>query len=293
MTLSIERAWNDVAFTDGVSSGDDELELKFLIRGDDDEDETDLLPFVQNPANIPNGYLGLAKQNVHVDRYEDTDEYWLAVASYAASNVSWTRPKLEVNDVRWWVKGGGGQTVKKKFARRLVSESLPTGATHPTLAGSPLETAMGIDYQDGEPLINGLDVRVGSTQIGVQTVWSHSQAVTDGRVVKVAEYANHGAVNKIAWQGFAAGTLSIEEFEAQYRSGEDPDWDISFTFSFEPNLTNIDAGNGITVPSKKGHQYFDTFYMAGEVSGVVLPVLKRVAVLEDHPEINYAAELLV
>ena len=44
------------------------------------------------------------------------------------------------------------------------------------------------------------------------------------------------------------------------RGGDDPDWDISIQIEYEPNLTNIVVGNGITVQSKKGHELLDVLY---------------------------------
>ena len=287
MAISINRKWNDVAGVDGVSNTDDSLDVTYFLFADNDEDETDILAFVQSDSNIPHTYLGLAKRNVSFGRHEDTADHWIATASYGSSSASWTLPKLDVDEVRWSIVGGQGQTIKRTYSESLVSETLPTGSTAPALDTTDHELALGLVHRDGDFEIEGIDVPVGGTQISVQTVWDHAGAITGTKLVTAAEYADLHAVNSATWNGFAAGTLQIESFSATYRAGTDPDWDVNFTLNYSKNLTSIAVGNTITVSSKLGHEVLDVLYAKRQVAGLPLPVPIRAAVHKVFPEIDF------
>lgn len=291
MALTINRAYADINAVDGVSEGEDSLDIQYIIAADNGEDESDVITFVQNPSNIPATYLGLFRQSVSFDRLEETDDYWVATASYVNGSDPSAQPKLDVDEVRWQVVGGSGGTLKRTFSRSLVSETLPTGSTAPAFDTTEAETAVGLVYRDGDFEIEGVDVSVGGTQISVQTVWNYATAITGGRVVTAAGHADNKVVNSAAWNGFAAGTLQLETFSARNRPGTTPLYDIDFTLNFSANLTNIDVGNDITVPAKKGHEVLDVLYTKKQVAGLPIPVPIRAAVHQVFEEINFATVL--
>lgn len=291
MTISIERRWNDVSAVDGVSDNDDHLEVTYILRADDNEDESNVLTFVQNSTNIPHAYLGLFIRNVQFGRHEDTEEYWLVVATYASGTASWTIPKLDVDEVWWAITGGAGESRRRTYSDSLISETLPAGATSPTLTATANELAMGLVHRDGDFEIDGIELPVGGTRVAVRTVWDHAGAITAGRLLAAAEYNDLYATNSVAWKIFEAGTLQIEDFNASYRPGTNPTWDVSFTLLYSKNLTNIDVGNGIVVPSKKGHEILDVLYMKKQVDGLPLPVPVRAAVHAWTPSVNFTTVL--
>ncbi|WP_149496188.1 hypothetical protein [Roseiconus lacunae] len=289
MTITIERKWNDINAVDGVSDAEDNLDVSYLLHADNDEDEQDIVTFIQNDANIPYEYLGLQKTRVGFGRHEDTEDYWSATASYASKASGLAVVKLAAGQSRWSVIGGSGQTARRTFAKALVSEHHPTGASRPTLSGTKAELALGLTYRDGKYEIDGIDVPIGSTQVAVQTVWSHANAVTGGRVVAAAEYADIHVTNLVPWNGFAAGTLQIESIQSRQRAGDDPDWDVDMLFNFSRNLTNINLGSGVVIPSKLGHQVLDILYAPETVGGFPCSVIKRAAVLDVFDSISFAS----
>lgn len=291
MAITINRKWDDVELVRGISRSEDSLEVRYLLRGDDDEDEEDIELFAANPTNIPHTLLGLYIRNFRVRRHEDTEEYWEVTVSYASGSAPQTLPKLDVDEFRWQIVGGGGTTIKQTFSNGLVSETLGTGQAAPALSGTAAERAIGLVYQDGDYEVDGVDVSVGATQISVQTVWDYATAMTGGRILLAAEYANIHAVNSVAWGPFPAGTLRIENFTCKNRPGDEPEYDVDFVFTFSKNLTNIVVGNGITVPSKKGHQTLDVLYAKKNVGGLPIPVPIRAAVHDVPAEINFGTVL--
>lgn len=291
MTISINRAYADISGTDGISASEDNLEVHYILYGDNGENESDVVAFIQNPANIPTTYLGLGLESSSFERLDETENHWDVTANYVNTGSPTTLPKLEADEVRWSIVGGNGGTVKQTFSKSLVSETLPSGNTKPAFDTTAAETAVGLVHRDGDFEIEGVDVTVGNTEISVQTVWDYATAITGGRLLAAAEYANVKAINSATWEGFPAGTLQVESFSARNRSGSTPEYEVDFSFTFSRNLTNIDVGNGITVPSKKGHQHLEVLYTKQEISGLPIPVPIRAAVHDLFDEINFATAL--
>ena len=289
MTITIQDRWNNIDGVDGVSDSDDRLEVYYILHADNDEDEEDVLNFLQ--ANIPATKLGLFLQNTPFRRHEDTENHWQATAVYASGSYVLTHPKLDVGEVRWTVISGSGSTLKRTYSEELISETFATGVTKPELTGTQQDKLMGIVFRDGDYEAEGVDVRVGGTKISVQTVWNNATAVTANRIRLCSEYADQHATNSDAWNGYPAGTLQIDTFRATSRPGTDPDVDVSLTLDFSKNLTNINVGNGITVPTKKGHEVLDTLFTKKAVDGLPLPVPVRAAVHRPYPSISFASDI--
>jgi hypothetical protein len=102
--------------------------------------------------------------------------------------------------------------------------------------------------------------------------------------------------NQNAWCGFPAGTLMYQGMSGQ---GDIPTVagqrikpvPLVFKFGYSKNLTNIDLGDGIIVPSKKGWQYLDVQYQTVDDGTFTKPKVKRWSVHRMKPEMDFKTEL--
>lgn len=291
MTISIEQKWKGEQMEDGISRGDDSAEVYYICHADDNETRAEILDAARDDTNIPQNFEGLQIRSVALQQLDDHD-YWDIVATYGSASFPQTLPKLDPEEIRITIQSGNGGTAKRKFSRGLVSETFATGYTAPALSGTAAANAVGIVYRDGDFEIDGVDVPIGGIAITLETTRTHAQMVTGGEALTITEYIDEHAVNSDTYQGYPAGTLMIESGSLKPQSGDEPDWDVVLNLLFSKNLTSIDVGNGITVPSKKGHQELDVLFVKKEIGSLPIPIPIRAAVHDMFPEISFTNDLL-
>jgi len=67
-----------------------------------------------------------------------------------------------------------------------------------------------------------------------------------------------GKVNSSPFKGFAAGEVLFLGASGSMRAGEN--WEINYRFAAMPNAVNLQIGDEITIPSKKGWDYLWVYY---------------------------------
>lgn len=292
MAINLYKKHVDVALTDGISASDDEVEVYYFAHTDDDEDDEDVQDYCIDPANIPHDYRGLGIYKIRVERLEEDDRIWSITAFYASRSASWTLPKIAVGEWRWRIRAANLGSRKMTQSQALVSESVAAAAFAYT--GTPIEKAMGIvGNTKGGYEIQGKDHPIGAVLIDVETVID-KDVITAGYLVTAAEWAAQNAINELPWEGFPAETLSIIGYDARPRSadtGQAPDWDVFYTFHFEPNLSGLTIGDLTPTIDKKGHDYLDVLFARVKVNGLTVAKPVRAAVHRQFPKIAYGAVL--
>ncbi|MCA9136289.1 MAG: hypothetical protein KDB00_06010 [Planctomycetales bacterium] len=292
MTINLYKKHVDVALTDGISSSDDEVEVFYFARTDAEEDDEAVQTHCIDPANIPHDYRGLGIFKIRIERLEEDDSIWSVTAYYAARSASWTLPKLNTGEFRWRIRNANLGSRKMTQSQSLVSEITSNAAFAYT--GTPIEKAVGIvGNSKGGYEIEGTDRPIGAVLIDVEAV-IEAAAITSGYLVTAAQWAAQNAVNSVAWEGFAEETLSIIGYDAKPRSantGDDPDWDVFYTFHFEPNLTGLTIGSIPGTVNKKGHDYLDVLFARTKVNNLTVAKPVRAAVHQQYPKIAYGTVL--
>jgi len=107
--------------------------------------------------------------------------------------------------------------------------------------------------------------------------------VTQAYAITLADLT--GCVNNAAFRGFAAGEVLFRGAQGS-KTGQD-DWDITYNFSRSPNVSSLDVG-GITVSSKKGHEYLWVLYKGDDNQNIneLARVPKAVYVERVYEEAN-------
>ncbi|MEO1530215.1 MAG: hypothetical protein AAFX06_32900 [Planctomycetota bacterium] len=286
MTISVEEKLPGIQSRDGTSDDNDGVEWEYHIHTEG-EDEASVRAAAK--AGIPETYQDLIRSNILL--VERGPNLWSATAEYEAPSRFTTLPKLSVDQVRWGIRTGGGESVKRTYSDALISETTAGGAAVFSLAGQPEERLMGISSTKDGWEVEGVDWDTGAIEIFVETVKSGAQ-ISAGYLVTLATYAKLRVVNSAIWNGFAIGTLKLVTFNDRHRGGTSGDRDIDMSFSFEPNLTNINVGNGLVVPEKQGHDRLDVqFQSRRSTNGLPTSVPVRVAVHRDRPRVDFATAL--
>ena len=255
MSIQLEQKFLNVESTDGTANSDDATTLHYQVITDAGETEDDVRDHCR--ANLPTGYFGLVRENFSLARASDS--LWEVDVEFGPADSAKALPKLEVDQTRYSIRGGSGGSAKRTFSLGLISEHVAPGVGGLRLADGPAERIIGLTVDKNGYEAKGVDEPVGQISIDIETV-KNAENISGGYLVSLAEYAKRQLVNSATFRGFAAGTLKIVDFDAAVRGGDDPDWDISIQIEYEPNLTNIVVGNGITVTSKKGHELLDVLY---------------------------------
>lgn len=291
MTIKIYKKHIDVSLTASVSDSDDGAEVYYFAHTDANETDADVHAFAVLPANIPHDYRGLGITKIRIERLEEDDSIWSLTANYASRSASQTQPKLDVGEFSWRIRTTNAGSQKQTQSTALVAEV--TAAANFAYTGTPLEKALGITgTEKGGYEIEGVDKPTGSIVIDTTSVVSAAD-ITAGYLVTIAAHAAQFSVNSLAWEGWAAETLRIMSYAAKPRSadsGAAPDWDISLSFEFSPNLTGLVVG-GLAPIDKKGHDYLDVLYARAVVSGLTVSKPVRAATHQRFPKINYATVL--
>ena len=244
-------------------------------------------------------YEGLALARISISRR--SDDIWDVDPEYDPLESAAALPRLNPNEVRYAIRSVNAGTAKQLFSLELVSETIGNNVAGYRLAGGKSEKVIGLTKTKDGIEARGVDVPIGQIEINLETV-KDDDAISTGYLLSLTDFANRRVTNSVMYRGFAAGTLQIVDCGSTIRAGENPDWDISISMVFSPNLTNIEVGNGIVVPSKKGHQLLDILYevkrentAAAGSPAVVLPlaVPVRAAVHRIKDEINFAHALRI
>lgn len=126
------------------------------------------------------------------------------------------------------------------------------------------------------------------------TAYFEARQITPEFFAEMCEKAYQ--TNQNAWCGFPAGTLMYQGMTGQ---GDIPTVagqrvkpvPLVFKFGYSKNLTNIDLGDGIIVPSKKGWEYLDVQYQTVDDGTFTKPKVKRWSVHRMKPEMDFKTEL--
>lgn len=281
MTITIKDKFLDVASSDGEAFENDGATFEKLIETTNNETEADVRTALK--AGTPTTYLDLIRDRIDLQRTE-VDGVWEASVSYVASTSVSALPKLAVGDVRWSITAGSGGTAKRTFSKSLVSEV--ASSTDYEFSGTAAELALGLKNDKGFS-VEGIDVPVGSVQIQLQAVRSAAD-VTAGFLNTLSAAAVNKVVNSLAWNNFPAGTLQIVNTSANERAGTGAPWDITATMDYQPNLTSISVGNGLTVTAKDGHDELDVLYVKKVVGQFTVSVPVRAAVHRLFDRVDFA-----
>ena len=286
MSITLEKTWLDFEFTSGTALDQKSATVTFVLITDNDEDEEDIETYCQD--NLPADFLnGLLLSDFTVRR-ADEDIYHVA-AEYEPTTKANTVQALEVDGVRYSVRGGSGGTKKRTFSDQLVNEYAP-GFPEYRFQGTNAETVMGLVKKPDGFEVQGIDEDTGQVTLSIDTVKSHTQVITDGYLVTLAEYAAKKVVNNAAYAGFAAGTLKLVDFAADPRGGDDPDWDIQLVVEFAANRDDITIGD-ITGIDAEGHDEIEVLYIREVINNLPLSRPARVAVHRTRERIDFAADL--
>lgn len=286
MAISLELRFEDVDATQSESQDDDGATLRYVALTDAGESEADVRAYAI--ANIPTIYDGLGFTKVGVKR--KADAIFDITATYEPLNSPYTLPALEPDEVRYSIRSGSSGSMRRTYSDSLISETVATGMTEYEFSGTAVERVIGIKHTSDGLEVEGVDVPTGQIELSLETVKDNT-AISGGWLVTLAEYANAFAFNSATYKGFAAGTLQIVDYQASQRGGSNPDWDISISMIYSRNLTSINVGNGITVPSKLGHDYLDVLFARKVINGLPLSVPVRAAVHRLYPYIDFNVTL--
>jgi hypothetical protein len=262
-----------------------------------------LEPDVRSAAltQTPAGYEQLLRGSIDIIRVGD--DVWNVVVGYVEPN-SLTMTPVVVGDVRYSITNSTGDTYTQKESTELVEEYQNTAAGYSwmTLRGTPMETNLGLEWYGGPTegskgsiSCNGIPTRVGTVEVRFDTAITAAQA-TGGYLVNAAAAAASNTVNTDLYIGFAAGTLRMLSYQASERGQEPsdldgPDWDVSFSALFSPNITIQSATFG-AIP-KQGHEWLEYLFVkktvtvgGRKVSGTI-PA--RAAVHKRYPEGSFSS----
>lgn len=293
MAVDLELQWDEVETTAASAANENVATLRYFAYTDNDEEEPDVriavLPLV------PDFYGNLLFVKLDIRRHQESNDVWECIAHFEHASSQFTLPELEVDDVRWSIRGGSGSTRQRQHSFKLITEVVHDDFKPDyEFAGTPVERMVGIlvEKADGESKssFKGRDYLVGTVEIDVQTVKDYMQ-VSAGYLTTCASWAAQYAISNAQWQTFAAGTLQLTSFNAVERGGDDADWDISMSFLFSPDLMNVKIGS-LTVPKVPGHALLDVTNVKQKSSnGIAYEIPVRAAVHQWYPAINFSTVL--
>lgn len=164
-----------------------------------------------------------------------------------------------------------------------ISYGGPDGGSTPNL-----DRVLGWDGREAK----GIDVPVANPEFSI-TAYYKAKNITTAFFANLCDKAFH--TNENAWLGFPAGTLL---FVSHTGNGDIPTVagqrvkpiPIRFRFRYSKNLTNINLGDSVIVPSKKGWQYLDVEYMPKASGTSVVAGVKRWSVHRLFEEMDFAEE---
>lgn len=287
MAVTFEERWTGIKSRNSASAKRDVVQLSYIAKATEGEEE----PAIRAAASttLPDSYSGLGRDEVSITRLE-TDGRWDVTASYKHPSSSAGKKTLDVDEVRWSVRSGGGVSQRAVYSLGLISET-PSAGNY-VFSGTAMENVIGLKLgADGNNIeVEGVDVQIGVVEIEVETTKSTTQ-INAGYLINGATYAANQVVNSDIWNGFAIGTMQLQSFSSVPRNEASPKYDIQMSFIFSPNLTNIAVGD-LTVAAKTGHDLLDVLFTRTIIAGnLPMAVPVRAAVHRMNPWISFASSL--
>ena len=288
MTIFLEPRFRDITSTVGVATGDDSAVIRYVVTTDNSEVEIDIRNFVTDTNNIPADYEGLQIGPIEIKR--EGDDVWSVDVTYQSPSAANTVKKLDVDEVRYSIRIGSSGSRQRYWSEQLIAE-YPTNGQY-QFSGTPLEKIIGLQLKkDGDTTASGVPISERMIEVSIETVRD-----TDTYLGTLADAVYNHSVNSAQWNIFGAQTLRLEAFDFSNRG--DGSFDVSIDAIYEPALTNIDVGNGITVAEKKGQHFLDILTQEKVITSggpggiqVVAEVPVRAAVHRIFPEIDFATVL--
>lgn len=128
-----------------------------------------------------------------------------------------------------------------KYSRQTVSSGAIAGVNKVNFGKAINATKTGVE---------GVDYQVPVMQGNITKVFSEGQ-ITDAYIGNL--YKTVGTVNAGFFRGLQAGEGLLTSVDL--KSNQDGTWNGTFGWGISPNETNLDVGNGLIVPSKRGWDY--------------------------------------
>ena len=226
--------------------------LTYLIFEESDES----LALAALQAAAPTSFNSLPRQDVRINVLPGSDvlvtEIWEGEVAYYVANNQSNQPPQEGDGYFNFDTSGG--TIHITQSRETISKTEDTKL----MPGGATDYAKAIGASDDG--VEGVDIVSG--QFNWTETWYLAAADVDSAYrTTLAELT--GTVNNAAFRGFnAKEVLFLGATGSRRGTGADDDWEINFSFTQSPNLTNIVIStavgtdtNGITVAAKKGFEY--------------------------------------
>lgn len=223
MPVAVYEKWDSRETT---ISEDATVDLRFLIRGTDDDAEANVALLEAAPVT----YGGLVRQSAHTERI--AEEAWEGSVRYGV------REPLNTGDSAFSFDTGGGT--------QHITQALATVGAYAASGPPPnFSGAIGAT-RDG---VEGVDITV-PTYNFTETHYLAATLVTGE--YKATLFQLTGTVNDGVFRGFNAGEVLFLGASGAKRGQED--WEITFRFAASPNVTGLSVGD-MTEIEKRGWDY--------------------------------------
>lgn len=323
MAITFELAWDEGPLKIGGTRGSGQL--RFIGKATEGESRYEVLAAFS--AYPPTSMFGLFIESVGInerlgetgeDGVTDTESYWLCTADYVAPESKQQQP-LKAKDpdlpqpVRWSIRSGPGSSETRTMSLSLIEDRARTGTFKwdDPAYDDRVKKLLGLETNaNGDSAshfsVMGISVPTGNIEVVVETIKPYKNAVTDGWLVKAAEYVARQCTNAVAWEGFPVGSLRLATMEATQREEEQLDplinrqpFDVTIVMAYEPEAEIETDGMPAFTRKKRGHEYLDRLYVEQEVEvdpftgepKIIIPVLERLALHQIYPEINFVTDL--
>lgn len=236
------------------SRDDDRIEVEYLIRGTDDEQNAYNSLFMTAPPR----WTGWKRARCHVEQTQPN--VWTGTSEYRRTGGG-TAP--ETGESRFSFETAGG-TQHITQSRETIGRYAAEGETAPDFKG-----AIGVTHD----AVEGVDIVVPVYRF---TEVHYKAAVEVDSAYKATLFMATGRMNLDPFRGLKPGEVLFEGASGALRApGED--WELSFHFAASPQRENFQVGR-ITVPLKCGWDYMWIRYADEEDEGAHAVVKRPAAV---------------
>lgn len=276
MPGTIVELFDRSPFTTGLNPGG---ELRYLIAGETSENAARTLVYNTSPALYSPFEHGLLLYPRHDVSVEQTGvDSWIGAATYGGASA----PAAPVSPVVQEPELSGDISVGQQHVTQALQHiSSHTRPFNPALLTPDHKGSIGVT-KDG---VDGVDIMVPVHTWQETWYFQDSWVTANYRHSVLPGLVRH--VNSAPFRGYPIGEVIF--LGAGYSKRRSSDWQFSYKFAQDKNLTDIGSANGWTTPiNKLGWEYlwFEYAHQAGTPETTLEPRFAHVERMYDYGDFS-------